>query len=245
MKAKNSLKVAAIGAATATLMTFGLGPASAHISVTPDATMEGGYTQLNFRVPSESKTASTTKIKVDLPTATPFTSVRVKPVPGWTAEIVRGKLPQSVIVDGSTITEAPLSVTWTANDALSQLSADQYQTFSLSVGSLPKSGTTILLPAAQTYSDGSVRNWDDPAVQSQGEPQDPAPSFMTTAAGSGGDGHAGHAATAAAEAAVVPAAAVSSEPPVPALTWVALAAGLLGLVAGVVAFLRAGRTGKS
>ncbi|ADX75162.1 Domain of unknown function (DUF1775) (plasmid) [Pseudarthrobacter phenanthrenivorans Sphe3] len=135
MSTKNlhSLKLVAVGAATAALMTFGLGAASAHVSVTPDATDEGGTTQVTFRVPSESKTATTTKIKVDLPTATPFTSVRVKPVPGWTAELVRGALPQPVTVDGATITEAPLSVTWTANDAQSQLSADQYQMFSLSV----------------------------------------------------------------------------------------------------------------
>ena len=237
-----SLKIAAIGAATAALMTVGLGAASAHVTVTPDATEEGGFTQLTFRVPSESKTATTTKIKVDLPTATPFTSVRIKPFPGWTAEIARGTLPQPVTAEGVTITEAPLSVTWTANDAESQLSADPYQTFSLSVGRLPKSGTTVLLPAAQTYSDGSVRNWDDPAVEGQDEPQDPAPSFVTTAPETGQQGHAD---TVAAETAVEPAASVNTDAPVPTLTWAALAAGLLGLTAGIVALLSGRRFRKS
>lgn len=243
MKTKTPLplKVTALGAATAALMTLGLGAASAHVSVTPDAPAEGASTQVTFRVPSESKTAGTTKIKVDLPTATPLTSVRVKPVPGWTAEIVRGPLPQPVTVDGATITEAPLSVTWTANDAQSQLTADQYQMFSMYVGRLPKSGTTVTLPVAQSYSDGSIRNWDDPVVEGQGEPQDPAPSFVTTAAA---QGEGSHAATAA-DQATAPVASVNTEVPAPGLIWAALAAGLIGLAAGVAAFFRAGRTRNS
>lgn len=237
-----AVKAATIGAATAVLMTFGLGAASAHVQVTPDGTTEGGFTQLTFSVPSESKTASTTKIKVNLPTETPFTSVRVKPVPGWTAEVARGALPAPITADGATVTEAPLSVTWTATDAQSQLSSDQYQTFSLSVGRLPKTGTTIMLPTEQTYSDGSVRNWKDRVVEGQEEPQDPAPSFVTTAAEAGQDGH-GQAP--AAEAGAEPAANVSSETPNQGLIWVALVTGVLGLAAGLAALLRAGRNKQS
>lgn len=237
-----ALKVAAIGAATAALLTFGLGPASAHVSVTPDTPSEGGSTQVTFRVPGESQTATTTQIKVTLPTATPLTSVRVKPVPGWTAEVTRGALPQPVTVDGATITEAPMYVTWTANDTASQLSGDQYQMFSMYVGRLPKSGTTVTLPVAQSYSDGSIRNWDDPVVDGQAEPQDPAPSFVTTAAEPGqGD----HAATSAANETTEPVASVNNDVPAPGLIWAAFAAGLVGLAAGVAAFVRAGKTRKS
>lgn len=240
-KTPRALKVAAIGAATAALLTLGLGPASAHVSVTPDAPSEGGSTQVTFRVPGESKTATTTQIKVTLPTATPLTSVRVKPVPGWTAEVTRGALPQPVTVDGATITEAPMYVTWTANDGASQLSGDQYQMFSMYVGRLPKSGTTVTLPVAQSYSDGSIRNWDDPVIDGQTEPQDPAPSFVTTAAESGqGD----HATTSAANEATELVASVNNDVPAPGLIWATFAAGLIGLAAGVAAFLRAGKTRK-
>lgn len=239
----SSLKVAAIGAATATLMTFGLGAASAHVTVTPDAPAEGASTQVTFRVPSESQTAKTTKIKVDLPTVTPFTSVRVKPVPGWTAEVVRGALPQPVTVNGATITEAPLSVSWTANDEATQLTIDQYQMFSMHVGRLPQSGTTVMLPVAQSYSDGSVRNWDDPVVEGQGEPEDPAPSFVTTAAAA--SAQHGHADTAPATQATEAVASVNPDAPSPGLIWAALAAGLLGLAAGVAAFFRSLGTRKS
>lgn len=110
-------------------------------------------------------------------------------------------------VEGATITEAALSVTWTANNAGSQLSIDQYQVFSLSVGRLPKSGTTVTLPVAQSYSDGSVRNWDDPVTEGNGEPEEPAPSFVTTAAHDGHEAAAAVAETAelSATAAVTPA----------------------------------------
>lgn len=234
MKTKTtfSLRAAAAAAATAALLALGLEAASAHVTVTPDATDEGGYTELHFKVPSESKTAATTRIKVDLPTTSPFTSVRVKPVPGWTAEITKGKLPQPVTAEGATITEAPLSVTWTASDAQSQLTADQYQTFSLSVGRLPKSGTTLLLPAEQTYSDGTVRNWDDPVVEGQAEPEDPAPSFTTTAAT---PGQHGHGTAAAVETEVEAVADVTAAAP---MLTLACAAGLLGLAAGAAALFR-------
>ncbi|WP_455837008.1 YcnI family copper-binding membrane protein [Pseudarthrobacter siccitolerans] len=238
-----AVKAASIGAASAVLMAFGLGAASAHVQVTPDGTTEGGFTQLTFSVPSESKTAATNRIKVDLPTVTPFTSVRVKPVPGWMAEVVRGALPApATTTDGATVTEAPLSVTWTATDTQSQLSSDQYQTFSLSVGRLPKTGTTVMLPVEQTYSDGRVRNWKNPVVEGQAEPQDPAPSFVTTAAGIGQDGHSQ---TSAAEASVEPAATVNTETPNQSLIWVALAAGLLGLAAGLAGMLRPSRNKQS
>ncbi|APX00447.1 YcnI family copper-binding membrane protein [Arthrobacter sp. QXT-31] len=237
-----TLKIAAAGAATAALMSLGLGAASAHIEVTPEATAEGGSTQLTFRVPSESKTAKTTKIKVDLPVSTPFSSVRAKPVAGWTAQIVKGKLPKPVTVNGATVTEAPLSVTWTATDPQHQLSDQQYQTFSIFAGRLPKSGTTVMLPIVQTYSDGSVRNWDDPAVEGQDEPQDPAPSFVTTAAAAEGAHAEPAAAAAAAEQATQPAAAVTADNTTQGLTWAALAAGILGLATGAAALFQARRT---
>lgn len=99
-----------------------------------------------------------------------------------------------------------------------------------------------MLPVAQSYSDGTVRNWDDPVVEGQGEPEDPAPSFVTTAATSAQHGHAG---TAAAEQATETVASVNSAAPTPGLVWAALAAGLLGLAAGVASFFRSGRTRKT
>jgi len=56
-----------------------------------------------------------------------------------------------------------------------QLNAEQYQTFSLSVGTLPEAGTTVELPVTQSYADGTVRAWDEPTVEGEEEPGNPAP----------------------------------------------------------------------
>jgi len=58
---------------------------------------------------------------------------------------------------------------------------NEYQAFSLSVGVLPDAGTTVTLPTAQTYTDGTVVKWDEKSVEGQAEPEHPAPSFVTTA----------------------------------------------------------------
>ena len=78
------------------------------------------------------------------------------------------------------MTKAPSSVVWTA-DAAHQIGQNEYQAFSLSVGVLPDAGTTVTLPASQTYTDGTVVKWDEKTVEGQAEPEHPAPSFVTTA----------------------------------------------------------------
>ncbi|PNH82321.1 YcnI family protein [Arthrobacter sp. AFG20] len=244
----SALKTATVITAAAGLMVLGVGSASAHVHVDPASTAAGGFSQLTFRVPNESAAAKTTKVTVTLPTATPFTSVSVKPMDGWTAKIAEAALPAPVTVEGAKITKAPATVTWTA-DAAHQLGQHEYQTFSISVGRLPEAGTTVALPAAQTYSDGTVVNWNQPETAGQPEPEHPVPSFVTTAAA---DEHS-HAAPAAAAApaagsttadtATADTAAAASTTPVAAAPdntfgIVGLGAGLLGLAAGTAALVR-------
>jgi uncharacterized protein YcnI len=212
-------------------MVLGAGPSSAHVSVDPASPSAGGFSQLTFKVPNESATAKTTRIAVALPTGTPFTSVSVKPMEGWTAEITEAALPSPVIIEGATISKAASAVTWTA-DAAHQLGQHEYQAFSISVGRLPAEGTTVALPATQWYSDGSVVDWAEPATPGQEEPKHPAPSFVTTTAKEG-HGPAVPAGTAelSATAAVTPAADNT-------LGLAGLGAGLLGLALGTAALIR-------
>ena len=179
---RRTLTMVGTAAATAAMIALGAGAASAHVTVNPDDTGANGYTHLTFNLPNESATAKTNKLEVKLPTDTPFTSVSVKQIDGWTAQVVTSELPKPVTVGGSTVTKAPTSVVWTANDAEHEIGQNQYQTFSLSVGKLPAAGTKVVLPAVQTYTDGSVVNWSETAQEGQPEPQHPAPSFTTTAA---------------------------------------------------------------
>ncbi|MDM7829999.1 YcnI family copper-binding membrane protein [Cellulomonas edaphi] len=159
--------------------------ASAHVRVVPESTAAGGWTVLTVRVPNEKDAATTTQVVLDLPTDTPLSHVGVRPVPGWTAEVRTATLPQPVEVQGATITEAPRRVVFTATGDAA-IGAGEFQEFALQVGPLPAEGTRLLLPAHQTYSDGTVVDWDQPTTDGD-EPEHPAPELTVTAADAGSD----------------------------------------------------------
>ncbi|WP_284980980.1 DUF1775 domain-containing protein [Arthrobacter sp. efr-133-TYG-118] len=232
---RRTLKTACAATMAAGLLAFGVSAASAHVNVNPDDPAAGGYTHLTFNVPNESATAKTNKLEVSLPSDKPFNSVSVKPVEGWTAELVTTTLPKPVTVAGATVTKAVSSVVWTA-DAAHQIGQDEYQAFSISVGVLPDAGTTITLPATQTYTDGTVVKWDEKTVEGQPEPEHPAPAFVTTAS----DATASPAPTSSPSVTPAPSAATSttSSDAGSAAGWFGLAAGLIGLAAGVTALVR-------
>ncbi|WP_120521596.1 YcnI family protein [Arthrobacter celericrescens] len=233
---RRTLKTTSTAAMAAGLLAAGAAAASAHVHVDPDDTAAGGYTHLTFNVPNESDTAKTNKLEVALPAGTPFNSVSVKPVEGWTARVITGALPKPVTVDGATVTKAPRSIVWTA-DAAHQIGPNEYQSFSISVGVLPDAGTTVTLPATQSYTDGTVVKWDQNAVEGQEEPEHPAPSFVTTAAEEAGH-HAAPSPSATVAPSAAPAAAAASTDGGSTAGWFGLGAGLIGLGAGVTALAR-------
>jgi len=233
---RRTLKTAAAATLTAGLLAAGAAAASAHVHVDTDDPAAGGYSHLTFNVPSESESAKTSKLEVTLPTDTPFTSVSVKPVEGWKAVITTSELPKPITIAGATVTKAPSSVVWTADEA-HQIGPDEYQAFSLSVGVLPDAGTTVTLPTAQTYTDGTVVKWDEKTVEGQAEPGHPAPSFVTTAKDADAHGAAVPAAATTTAPSAAPAAGTSSDSG-SAAGWIGLAAGLIGLAAGVTALVR-------
>lgn len=135
----------------------------------------------------------------------------------------------------------------TADDA-HQIGKNEFQTFTLSVGRLPAAGTTVTLPAAQGYTDGTTVNWADTAAADhhssaassaaapQAEKPHPAPSFVTTPAGTR-DPEPGDAPVASQASAVAPAPESVSTGGDTA-GWTGLVAGLIGLAAGVTALAR-------
>lgn len=155
--------------------------ADAHVRVHADSTAAGSFSALTFRVPNESDTASTVKVAVQLPTDTPFLYVSTRPVPGWTAVATEATLPKPVDSNGTTLTKAVRTVTWTADKA-SAIAPGEYQEFSISAGPLPAAPGTVLLPADQTYSDGTVVKWKEPTPAGGAEPEHPAPELVVTAA---------------------------------------------------------------
>lgn len=157
MKNTRTLAGATVALALGTVLALGapLG-ASAHVTLEENTAEAGSYALLTFKVPNESDTATTTSVTVNLPTDTPFVSVRTVPVAGWTAEVVTTTLPEPVEIGETTVTEAPTSIVWTATGA--GLGGTELGLFPFSVGPVPDVGS-LELPVDQGYSDGSVVAW--------------------------------------------------------------------------------------
>jgi uncharacterized protein YcnI len=206
------------------------GPASAHVTVNPRDAAQGDYTRVAFRVPNETEKANTTKLEVQLPTDHPIASVSLMAVPGWTAETQKKKLDTPIKSDDGEITEAVSVITWTAG-ADAAIKPGQFQEFPVSLGPLPKVDN-LTFKALQTYDDGNVVRWIDEASGST-EPEHPAPVLKLTVATDPG------------AASPTPVASAGRTDPSDdssrGLALAGLVAGVLGLLLGGAAFIRAAR----
>ena len=171
-----------LGAAVLVLVTAG--PAAAHVSVQPSEATQGGYAKLAFRVPNEEESANTTKLEVQLPADGRFRSVSTKPLPGWT------------------VTKTDTTLTWSGG----KIAPGEFQEFEISVGPLP-AVDELAFKAVQTYDNGDVVRWVEPASADGAEPEHPAPTLHLVAATGGGD----EAATPTTTSAAVDAAASSTD----------------------------------
>lgn len=167
-------------------MLFGAGAALAHVTVNSPGATQGGYAVLTFRVPTESDTASTTELKVQLPTDQPLASVSVQPTPGWSFTVTKAKLATPITTDDGPVTEAISVIDWKADSAATAIKPGEFQQFMVSAGPLPKAAS-MTFKAIQTYSDKSVVSWiEEPAPGSSAEPDHPAPTLQLAAATSTG-----------------------------------------------------------
>ncbi len=121
-------RAAIVTAATVGLVLLGTASAWAHVTVDAPGATRGGSDQLiTFRVPTESATASTNALKVQLPTDTPIASVLVQPVPGWSFTETTAKLAKPIVTDDGDITEAVSEIDWTADSTASAVAPEQFQ----------------------------------------------------------------------------------------------------------------------
>ncbi|SNT47902.1 Uncharacterized protein YcnI [Asanoa hainanensis] len=160
---------------------FGIGPASAHVTVNAASATQGGYAKLAFRVPNERDNASTVKVEVNIPPETAIASVSVRPTPGWTATTEKSTLPTPLKAHGQDITEAITKITWTAA-AGNEVKPGQFQEFEVSAGPLPEVDQ-IVFKALQTYSNNEVVRWIDEPTTDGTEVEHPAPVLKLAKAG--------------------------------------------------------------
>jgi uncharacterized protein YcnI len=160
---------------------FGASMAGAHVTVHPGTEKKGASDVLvTFAVPNEEDTASTVKVELILPAATPLLGVHAQAIPGGSATVESTKLAKPVTTDDGTITEAVTKVTWTANDATDGVGPSQFGAFTVLVGTLPAKPSKVVFKILQTYSDGTVVSWIEPVVKGAPDPEHPAPVLRLT-----------------------------------------------------------------
>ena len=157
--------------------------ASAHVTVDAPGAIRGGGDQIiTFRVPTESDTASTNALKVQLPTDTPIASVLVQPITGWSFKETTVKLAKPIVTDDGDITEAVSEIDWTADSAASAIAPQSFGQFVIIAGQLPDT-SSLTFKAIQGYTDGTTVSWTD--VEAPGSTADlahPAPVLELAAA---------------------------------------------------------------
>lgn len=232
---KRALARAAVTGAAALAALLGLGaPAAAHVTVSASETAAGSYTVLTVSVPHGCNGQPTTEVAVQIPE--PILSVTPTINPNWEVEKVVIELDEPIADShGNETTERVGEVVYTANTPLPEGYRDAFE---LSLR-LPEetAGQTLYFPVIQTCAEG-----EHPWIQIPEEGQDPdeldepAPHIEVTAPDdSEPEAEAQDVAPAADEA------ADEEESSSGALTYIALAAGALGVLLGGFALARGRR----
>ncbi|WBB69754.1 DUF1775 domain-containing protein [Micromonospora sp. WMMD812] len=164
-------------------------PGTAHaaeVTSTPGQARQGDAVRLEFVVPEERPGTRTREIEIRLPADAPIAEVYPMSVPGWAPRISSRTLDQPVSgIHSSTVTTVTTAVTWIRVDG----AAPGPARLALSMGPLPATDR-LAFPVIQTYADGTVVRWADPA----GAHKAPVLTLLPAAPGAAGGpaGHAGH-----------------------------------------------------
>ncbi|UGY92486.1 YcnI family protein [Streptomyces gobiensis] len=179
-----SRSLTTIGGLTAAAVLTLTGPAFAHVSVDPGEVPQGGFATINFKVPNERDSASTSKLEITLPTDHPVASVMPEPVPGWDVKVEKAKLDKPLTMHGEEIDEAPSKITWSGGT----IEPGTFQRFPVSIGRLPEDADQLVFKAIQTYDNDEVVRWIEAPKEGADEPDHPAPVLALTPASDDGHG---------------------------------------------------------
>ena len=191
MSVNRALRTTVFTVVFGTAGLLGAGVASAHVTanIYGNEPQKGGNGAIVFRVPNEEADAGTVKLEVDFKPEYAISSVRYKPIPGWTAEVTKTPLPAPV-KNGKNldVTNPVTKIVFTAQPGSGIAKGDaQFQEFEITASTLPSNVDELVLPAIQTYDDGQVVSWNQEETGGT-EPEHPAPT-VTLAAASTGTGH--------------------------------------------------------
>lgn len=213
-------------AGTAGLLALGLGPASAHVHVSPDSTAAGSSSRLAFDFSHGCSGSPTTKVTVTLPDE--LTDAVPTAHPGWDIEKVTEELAEPrTLPNGSSVTERTAQVVFTAKEPV----ADGVRDVLMLDVTLPDAeGSTLAFPVLQSCAEGESDWAEVPAEGRDASELDyPAPSLVVSEADDDDDDH-GHGSSAAA--------AHDDDDEIERAEtagWIGLGAGAAGLIAGLAA----------
>ncbi|GAA4105149.1 YcnI family protein [Actinomadura miaoliensis] len=173
---RHAWRAAAVGGLAAVSVAALATAASAHVTANPQSAEQGSFTKVSFRVPNERDNASTTEVRVDLPTDRPIAHVSVRPAPGWKVTVDKTKLSTPVKIEGGELSEVVSRITWTGG----KIDPGQFEEFDVSMGPLPTGVDRVLFKAEQKYSNGEVVTWDQDPGTGADEPEHPAPELKLT-----------------------------------------------------------------
>lgn len=221
------------------------GAAWAHVTVTaPGVSAGDSDAMIVFRVPTESDTASTVGLKLQLPTDTPIAGVLVAPQPGWSATISQAKLAKPIQTDDGPLTQVVSEIDWKA-DAGAGIKPGFFGEFTIIGGKLPDGVTTLTFKAIQSYSNGEQVAWiEQPAAGSTAEPEHPAAELHLAAASGSASQPAPTSSSPAPTVSATPAAASSNGASQGAATT-GIVLGAIGVALGAAALFIAFRRGRS
>ena len=154
----------ALGAATATAL-FAAATASAHARVSPPVSVSGKLQLYSLAVPTEKENLTTTKIVLTVPTGFGIDSF-VPTSAGWKQQVQSTGSGDSAVVQKVTWTGGDVP---TGEDSLFQFLAQ------------PAKTGTYTFQVQQTYSDGSIVDWNEPESAA-----DPAPTIEAKSSLGGG-----------------------------------------------------------
>lgn len=179
MSDHRSIRRRGLVAAATTMVVLAVvaGPATAHVEPDPSQATKGGSAEIAFRVPNERDDATTTEVVIAFPTDHPIPSASVEAKPGWTIKVDKVALAKPLATDDGQVTEAVSRVTWSGG----KIEPGQYADFKVSLESLPTDTDQLVFKALQTYSDGQVVRWIEPAAPGGEEPDHPAPTVKLVA----------------------------------------------------------------
>jgi uncharacterized protein YcnI len=168
-----------VGLTVGVLMVMSV-PALAHIGTSPGEVPAGETSSAAFRVGHGCDDSPTVSVAMQIPPG--VTSVVPKAKPGWTIEVEEGTLPEPVDVDGETVTEGVVQVTWTGGS----LDSHQYDEFEIRARFPNAAGETVYFPVIQTCEEGE-HAWIEIPEEGAAEPEEPAPGITLTASASEGE----------------------------------------------------------